>query len=94
MVFSADTAAMLKECGLAASCGGVATYGILDRPEEILQAESGAGVIGKMYRFLFQSSAWPSVEVGSTVTIGGANYTVRERTALDDGEMSALLLSE
>lgn len=90
---STDIAYALQDCGTACSCGGVATYGVVDSADEVVLERGGVGgSVSKMIHLTIRSAAWPTVAVGSTVTISGTSYTVRERLAMDDGELTRLAL--
>jgi len=88
-----DTLAFLNvdEFGIACSIGASNFVGILDSPVEVL---AGGMALSREYLLYAKTSDVSAVTRGTSITVGGASYTVRENRAIDDGLFSELLLSK
>jgi len=88
-----DTLAFLNvdEFGIACSIGASSFVGILDSPVEVL---AGGMALSREYLLYAKTSDVSAVTRGTSITVGGASYTVRENRAIDDGLFSELLLSK
>lgn len=96
-MFAADAATYLADFGTATSwtpsAGGAAVTGlmILDMPDEVTDAE----IISRQYQATFETSAWPGLERGEQIVIGGVTYRLRTDPRLQgDGVFSVAPLSK
>ena len=80
------------EFGITCQIGGGAEFvGILDSPVDVI---AGGMALSREYLLTARTSDVSSASRGTSITIGGASYTVRENRAIDDGILSELLLSK
>jgi hypothetical protein len=88
-----DTLAFLNvdEFGVTCSIGASSFVGILDSPVEVL---AGGMALSREYLLYAKTSDVSSAARGTSITVDGASYTVRENRAIDDGLFSELLLSK
>jgi len=89
-----DTLAFLNvdEFGVTCQIGSGASFvGILDSPLEVL---AGGMALTREYLLYAKTSDVSSASRGTSITVGGASYTVRENRPVDDGLFSELLLSK
>lgn len=88
-----DTLAFLNidEFGVTCSIGASSFVAILDSPVEVL---AGGMALSREYLLLAKTSDVSSATRGTSITVDGASYTVRENRAIDDGLFSELLLSK
>jgi hypothetical protein len=88
-----DTLAFLNinEFGITCSIGGSSFVGILDSPVDVI---AGGMALSREYSLLAKTSDVSSATRGTSITVDGVSYTVRENRAMDDGLFSELLLSK
>lgn len=88
-----DTLAFLNtnEFGVTCAIGASSFVGILDSPVEVL---AGGMALSREYLLYAKTSDVSTAVRGTSITVGGASYTVRENRAIDDGLFSELLLSK
>jgi hypothetical protein len=88
-----DTLAFLNvdEFGVTCSIGASSFVGILDSPVEVL---AGGMALSREYLLYAKTSDVSSAARGTSITVDGASYTVRENRAIDDGLFSEMLLSK
>ena len=88
-----DTLAFLNvdEFGVTCSIGASSFVGILDSPVEVL---AGGMALSREYLLYAKTSDVSSAARGTSITVDGASYTVRENRPVDDGLFSELLLSK
>jgi hypothetical protein len=89
-----DTLAFLNvdEFGVTCQIGAGASFvGILDSPMEVL---AGGMALSREYLLYAKTSDVSAAARGTSITVGGASYTVRENRPVDDGLFSELLLSK
>ncbi len=89
-----DTLAFLNvvEFGVTCQLGqGTSFVGILDSPMEVL---AGGMALSREYLLYAKTSDVSTASRGTSITVGGASYTVRENRPVDDGLFSELLLSK
>jgi hypothetical protein len=79
----------LRDFGLPIQFGSARAKGILDMPTEIV---AGGMVLTTDYSLTYRTSDLPGLEYGSTVTVDGLQYTVREVRLQDDGVFSIAYL--
>jgi hypothetical protein len=89
-----DTFAFLNtdEFGVTCQIGAGASFiGILDSPVDVI---AGGMALSREYLLTAKTSDVSSAVRGTSITVDGASYTVRENRATDDGVFSELLLSK
>ena len=89
-----DTLAFLNvdEFGVTCQIGAGANFvGILDSPVDVI---AGGMALSREYLLTAKTSDVSSASRGTSITVGGSSYTVRENRAIDDGIFSELLLSK
>ena len=65
--------------------------GILDSPVDVI---AGGMALSREYLLTAKTSDVSTATRGTSITVGGSSYTVRENRAIDDGIFSELLLSK
>ena len=89
-----DTFAFLNtdEFGVTCQIGAGASFiGILDSPMDVI---AGGMALSREYLLTAKTSDVSTATRGTSITVDGASYTVRENRAIDDGIFSELLLSK
>jgi len=89
-----ETLAFLNtdEFGVTCQIGAGASFvGILDSPVDVI---AGGMALSREYLLTAKTSDVSSATRGTSITVGGSSYTVRENRAIDDGIFSELLLSK
>lgn len=89
-----ETLAFLNtdEFGVTCQIGAGASFvGILDSPMDVI---AGGMALSREYLLTAKTSDVSSASRGTSITVGGASYTVRENRPTDDGLFSELLLSK
>jgi hypothetical protein len=89
-----ETLAFLNtdEFGVTCQIGaGASLVGILDSPVDVI---AGGMALSREYLLTAKTSDVSSATRGTSITVGGSSYTVRENRAIDDGLFSELLLSK
>ena len=80
------------EFGVTCQIGGGDEFvGVLDSPVDVI---AGGVALSREYLLYAPTSDVSSASRGTSITVGGASYTVRENRAIDDGVFSELLLSK
>ena len=59
-----------------------------------MEVLAGGMALSREYLLYAMTSDVSTASRGTSITVGGANYTVRENRAVDDGLFSELLLSK
>jgi len=75
--------------GLSVTSGDYSGVGILDMPSEII---ADGVVLTTDYRLLVKTSDFPALARGSSMTVDGTAYTVREPMLIDDGKITQVML--
>lgn len=88
-----DTLTFLNasEFGVTCVLGGSTFVGILDSPVDVI---AGGMALSREYLLITKTSDVTTATRGTSITVDGASYTVRENRAIDDGLFSELLLSK
>lgn len=89
-----DTFAFLNtdEFGVTCQIGAGASFiGILDSPMDVI---AGGMALSREYLLTAKTSDVSNATRGTSITVDGASYTVRENRTIDDGIFSELLLSK
>ena len=87
-----DLAYMLSGTGaVTVVFGSYSGPGQQDLFDEVLLKGDQVGLIGKVTSIVVQTSAFPGIKVGSSITINGIAYTVRDRLREGDGATTKLL---
>ena len=90
-----DIPAMIAATGgVPCTIGGVAGMCLFDLNDAILVQESGnrGQVVMGQPMLTVQTSAFPNLDIGTSVTVDGKNYTVRERLRRGDSGLTNLFL--
>lgn len=90
-----NLAAFLQDFGVACTCGTTSFTGLLDMPTDSLNM-GGTNVLSDMFVLLVQTSDVHAagIQTGSSVTVNGTAYVVRDALLQDDGAFSILTLSK
>jgi hypothetical protein len=86
-----DVFLQTTEFAVAVTNGTTATTGILDMPSEII---AGNMIISTDYALTIKASVYPSLGYGSSLTVAGVAYTVREVRLQDDGAFKVVYLQK
>lgn len=89
-----ETLAFLNADEFGTTCrigAGDEFVGILDSPVDVI---AGGMALSREYLLTAKTSDVSAASRGTSITVGGASYTVRENRAIDDGVFSELLLSK
>lgn len=81
----------LADFGVTVTSGAISGVGILDMPGEVIMDNM---VISTDYMLRVEASKFGALGYGSSVTVSGTVYTVREARLLDDGVFLALSLQK
>jgi hypothetical protein len=94
-MFAEDPSVYLADFGVPCTSGGHTFTGIFDTPDDTLNM-AGVNVFSTMYALLCQSAdvVAAGIKGGSTVTVNGTAYTVRETLLQDDGAFTQINLSK
>jgi hypothetical protein len=90
-----DIPAMIAATGgVPCTIGGVAGMCLFDLNDAILVQESGnrGQVVMGQPMLTVQTSAFPNLDIGTSATVDGKNYTVRERLRRGDSGLTNLFL--
>jgi hypothetical protein len=90
-MFTEDPDLFLADFGVSVTAGAVSGVGILDMPGEVIMDNM---VISTDYTLRVLASEFGGLGYGSSITVGGVAYTVRESRLLDDGVFLALSLQK
>lgn len=72
--------------------GAINGRGIVDYVDKTVLPSLGiTGVSGKVITVDIQTTAFPGIVVGSSITVDGTNYKVRDRSQVGDGAETHLL---
>lgn len=77
------------EFGVTAVFGATEAQVILDRPDVEIMA---GRIQDTQYLMQYAAADLPSLAQGSSITVDGTAYTVREVSALDDGKIKQAVL--
>lgn len=81
-----DIPSLMTDFGVPVVAGAIQGRGIVDYTDDLaLQSGNVAGVRGKTIVVTVQTSAFPNVQIGSSVTVDGTAYTLRDRAQQGDG---------
>lgn len=89
-----DTLTFLNtdEFGVTCQIGAGASFvGVLDSPMDVI---AGGMALSREYMLLAKTSDVSATARGTSITVDGISYTVRENRPIDDGLFSELLLSK
>lgn len=89
-----DTLTFLNtdEFGVTCQIGAGASFvGVLDSPMDVI---AGGMALSREYMLLAKTSDVSATARGTSITVDGVSYTVRENRPIDDGLFSELLLSK
>jgi len=86
-----DPTIFLADFGVTVTSGAVSGMGILDMPGEAIL---DGMVISTDYRVRCLASLFGGLAWGSSITVGGTAYTVREVRLVDDGVFCEITLQQ
>ncbi len=89
-----DTLTFLNtdEFGVTCQIGAGASFvGVLDSPMDVI---AGGMALSREYMLLAKTSDVSATARGTSITVDGVSYTVRENRPIDDGLFSEWLLSK
>ena len=89
-----DTLTFLNtnEFGVTCQIGAGASFvGVLDSPMDVI---AGGMALSREYMLLAKTSDVSAAARGTSITVDGGSYIVRENRPIDDGLFSELLLSK
>jgi len=82
----------IDEFGVTCQIGAGASFvGVLDSPMDVI---AGGMALSREYMLLAKTSDVSATARGTSITVDGVSYTVRENRPIDDGLFSELLLSK
>lgn len=89
MALTEDLALFFADFGVSAVFGAQSSVVLLDLPDmDVLEGMA----ISNNPAMTYASSEFPSLVRGSSITVNGSAYTVREVRKLDDGALSQAML--
>jgi hypothetical protein len=91
MALTEDLGIFLADFGVSCTAGAVTANGILDMPSQIL---SDGMVLSTDYTLTTRASNFGTLIRGSSITVDGAAYTVRETMLIDDGKFVQIALQK
>lgn len=92
-MFAENLDVFLADFGVTCVAGGQNFLGLLDQPGEVLGlGQTEAVSIAYVLTVKTSAAATANLRGGSTVTVGGTAYTVRERLPEDDGAFTRFTL--
>lgn len=94
MAFAENPDIFLKEFGVPCVFAARTFQGIFDKPDEMMNM-AGVNVLSTMYVCIVKTSDVVAsvIKSGTTGTVGGVSYAVRDVLMLDDGTFTQLTLS-
>lgn len=91
MAITEDLDIFLADFGVSCTAGAVTANGILDMPSQIL---SDGMVLSTDYTLTARASNFGTLIRGSSITVDGVAYTVRETMLIDDGKFVQIALQK
>ena len=94
MPFTEDTttlAVYLNDFGVSCTSGGTTGLGILEQPDQIL---AGDMIISTEYELTAKTSDFGTLLSGSSITVDGTAFTVRDTKKENDGVFCRLSLTK
>ena len=91
MALTEDLGMFLADFGLTFVAGAAQAIGILDTPSQVI---SDGMVLTTDYTLTARSSDFGSLVRGSSITVGGTAFTVRETMLIDDGAFVQIALQK
>jgi hypothetical protein len=91
MAITEDLDIFLADFGVSCTAGAVTANGILDMPSQIL---SDGMVLSTDYTLTARASNFGTLIRGSSITVDGTAYTVRETMLIDDGKFVQIALQK
>ena len=88
---SSDVDFMLRDTGVPVNVDGVDTYGILERPQQLIQ---DGLVITTEWTLLGTAEDFGDLLYGSGIIVDGSTFLVRESRVLSDGSLCELSLEK
>lgn len=93
MNLEADIDVMLTDFGEDATHNGNTAKVLVDLVDKrLLEAQGITAVLGEIRTITYRTGAFPGLEVGQSITIGGTTYEVVDRQREADGRLSHAML--
>ena len=90
---NSDVPALIEGAGgVAVVHGGEGGKGLLDTPDTHTLPGMSASQISEHRLLTVQTSLFPTLKVGNTVTVGSVNHKVVDRQKLGDGALTQFLI--
>jgi len=84
MALTEDLTIFLADFGVSCTAGDTTANGILDMPSQVL---AGDMILSTDYTLTARAADFGTLVRGSSITVDGNTYTVRETRLIDDGKM-------
>ena len=94
-MFVENTGVFLRDFGVPCTCGAYAFTGVLNAPDDTMNM-GGVNLMSTMYELTLTAAdvAGAAISSGSSITVNGKAFVVRDVIALDDGVFNNLTLSD
>ena len=94
-MFVENTGVFLRDFGVPCTCGAYAFTGVLNAPDDTMNM-GGVNLMSTMYELTLTAAdvAGGAISSGSSITVNGKAFVVRDVIALDDGVFNNLTLSD
>jgi hypothetical protein len=90
-MFEENLGLFLSDFGVPVTAGSVSGVGILDMPSQVV---ADGMVLTSDYTLTAKTADFGWLLYGDAITVGGANYQVREVRKLDDGKFCEVALTK
>jgi len=87
MALTEDLDIFLEDFGVTCTSGATTAQGILDMPSQVI---SDGMVLTTDFTLTARATAFGALVRGSSITVDGLTYTVRETMLIDDGNFVQL----
>ena len=93
-MFTENTGVFLRDFGVPCTCGAYAFTGIYNSPDDTMNM-GGVNLLSTMYELTVTAAdvAGGAITSGSSITVNGRAFVVRDVISLDDGVFNNLTLS-
>jgi hypothetical protein len=89
----ADIPTLMRDMGIAITVGSVTGVGLLDEADEILVQDQQRGEVVVLASTLtVQTSLFPALAIGQSVSVNSKNFTVKNRWRIGDGALTKIWL--
>ena len=91
MAFTEDLAVFLADFGVSITAGAVSGLGLLDMPGELI---ADGMIITTDYTLRCEASKFGGLGYGTTLTVDGVSYQVRDNRLIEDGKFCNITLQK